>query len=115
MACIEHTGYRNPGGYGCVTFQQESYLAHRLAWIQANGPIPDGMVVRHRCDNRACINLAHLELGTQKENIRDALDRSRFPLGTARTQAKLSDDELCLLYTSPSPRDRQKSRMPSSA
>ena len=44
---------------------------HRLVWMQDNGPIPKELVVRHLCDNRLCINLDHLLLGTQGDNIRD--------------------------------------------
>lgn len=45
--------------------------AHRLMWTLANGPIPDGLSVLHRCDIRHCVNPNHLFLGTQSDNIRD--------------------------------------------
>lgn len=52
--------------------------AHRFAWAASNGRIiPDGMVIRHRCDNRICCNPGHLELGTQMENVRDMVQRDR--------------------------------------
>jgi hypothetical protein len=51
--------------------------AHRIAYIAFCGPIPDGKVVRHRCDVRRCCNIAHLELGTQLENVRDMYARGR--------------------------------------
>lgn len=36
------------------------------------------MIVRHRCDNPPCININHLALGTQKDNVRDSIERGRF-------------------------------------
>ena len=60
-------------GYWAVSrvgvFGQEQ--AHRLAWILANGPIPDGLVIAHACDNKPCCNPAHLFLTTSKGNIFD--------------------------------------------
>jgi len=52
--------------------------AHRWVWESVNGPIPDGMVVRHRCDNRLCYRLSHLELGTVADNNRDASERGHL-------------------------------------
>lgn len=49
--------------------------AHRWVWELAYGPIPPGMVVRHKCDNRLCYRLSHLELGTVADNNADAARR----------------------------------------
>ena len=49
--------------------------AHRWVWEMANGPIPPGMVIRHKCDNRLCFRLSHLELGTVAENNADSAQR----------------------------------------
>jgi len=50
---------------------------HRKAWILANGPIPDGLYVLHKCDNGKCVNVDHLFLGTQLDNVRDCMAKGR--------------------------------------
>jgi hypothetical protein len=49
--------------------KKKAIKAHRAAWMLANGPVPEGMVLDHICRNRACINLDHLRVVTQQENI----------------------------------------------
>lgn len=82
--CIKWHLFIHENGYGqanIVGTSGKHMNAHRWVWIQANGPIPDGMVVDHTCHNpkecvggwecehRSCVNLKHLRLITQKENI----------------------------------------------
>jgi len=69
-------------GYGqfgvCAGFV---LCAHRMAWLLANlGPIPANLMVCHHCDVPRCVNPAHLFLGTNRENMHDALRKGR-PLG----------------------------------
>lgn len=56
----------------------------------ARGPIPPGMVVRHRCDNPACVNPAHLEVGTHADNRADCVARNRHAKGESNGRAKLT-------------------------
>lgn len=56
----------------------KDFRISRWIYTKTFGEIPNGMVVRHKCDNPACINPEHLELGTQKENIQDCIKRNRF-------------------------------------
>lgn len=76
-ACVEHPGYCQEYGYGVLVRNKKRWLAHRWAWTQAHGPIPDGMFVLHHCDNPPCINVEHLYLGTKAENTADMMRRRR--------------------------------------
>jgi HNH endonuclease len=78
MDCILHDGWISSNGYGLVAAATTGRrLAHRVAYEQANGPIPKGMIVMHTCDTRACINPDHLVLGTQGDNMQDMAAKGR--------------------------------------
>jgi len=68
---------RKPASSGYVNVNWSRFgirhqgYAHRLAWAEANGPIPEGMAVLHRCDVRTCVNVEHLFLGTLIDNNMD--------------------------------------------
>ena len=66
--CIVWTGSRNGKGYGEIHTPSGKQYAHRYAWEQANGPIPEGMVVDHVCYNRSCVKPEHLRLARIREN-----------------------------------------------
>lgn len=66
------------GRYGSFTVGSETvFMAHRFSWMLARGKIPDGQLVRHKCDNGMCVNPDHLELGTQFDNMADMKARGR--------------------------------------
>jgi hypothetical protein len=69
---------KHPDGYIYVSWKGSSQRRlHRWVYEQEHGKIPDGLVVRHKCDNPSCINLEHMELGTQQENVKDMVERNR--------------------------------------
>ncbi len=76
--CWEWQASCNPAGYGGFQFNGRFGKAHRAAWELANGPIPEGICVLHRCDNPPCCNPAHLWLGTYADNHRDAVAKGRI-------------------------------------
>lgn len=99
--CWEWGGGRFDSGYGQVRIYGKTRRAHRLAYETWVGPIPEDMVVRHKCDNPPCINPEHLELGTPLDNTRDMVKRNR-----RRGNRRLSEEDvrtLRSLYSSGTP------------
>ena len=91
--CIAwHLKGRTKGGYGMAQFgtypNKVQMGAHRYVWQEANGDVPEGLVVRHKCDNKKCWNIHHLELGTQAQNVQDGYDR-----GIHKPNRKLDDTQ----------------------
>jgi HNH endonuclease len=91
--CLIWQGYVHKLGYGIFHLTKDlvyrKVYAHRMAWVLANGEIPatiDGRraVIRHKCDVQLCMNTEHLELGTQRENMKDASERNRLNLAPSR-------------------------------
>lgn len=65
-------------GYGECFVSGQVVLAHRASWVLHHGrDIPAGFVLRHECDNPRCVNPHHLIPGTQKQNVRDSIERGR--------------------------------------
>jgi len=77
-------------GYGLHYYQGKKHRAHRRSYELFNGQIQDGMLVCHRCDTPACVNPAHLFLGSCKDNLQDALKKRRFAVGEKNNKAKLT-------------------------
>lgn len=70
--------------------QKQRYRVYRWVWEHAHGPIPKGMVVRHKCDNRLCYRLSHLELGTVAENNADAALRGHLGPAFAHPPSRIA-------------------------
>lgn len=76
--CWEWLGTKNPNGYGSFSSRYFSGLAHRASWEIFVGPIPDGLFICHKCDNKSCVNPEHLFLGTQYDNMQDKAQKDRL-------------------------------------
>jgi hypothetical protein len=91
--CHVFTGHKDECGYGRIFKEGRLTRVHRAVFERDHGPIADGLVVRHTCDNPGCINSDHLVIGTQADNIADMdmRGRRRTIIGSQRTTAKLHE------------------------
>jgi hypothetical protein len=79
--CWEWKDHKDRGGYGKIWLSGRNVLAHRFAWVIANGKMPDGLFACHKCDNPACCNPNHLFAGTSQDNIDDRVRKGRSACG----------------------------------
>jgi hypothetical protein len=79
--CVLWWKATNRDGYGVFSYRRNGYvinrIAHRKIYEECYGSIPEGLVVRHKCDNPPCVNPNHLELGTTRQNNEDRVRRGR--------------------------------------
>jgi hypothetical protein len=92
--CWEWQAGVKSSGYGEFRLRERTVSAHRMAYLLAVGPIPEGSCVLHECDNRTCVNPRHLHLGSCADNSSEAVARGRQAhnqvLGEKHGQAKLT-------------------------
>jgi hypothetical protein len=79
--CWEWTAGCFTNGYGQFQLAGQPYMAHRIAWTLENGPIPDGLSILHRCDNKLCVRPDHLWVGTHDDNMADMAEKGRAASG----------------------------------
>lgn len=108
--CWEWTGHLDKDGYGTISYgphgAQVKVRAHRWAYERWVAPIPEGLLVCHRCDNPPCVNPDHLFTGTQSDNVRDSVQKGRKnpPIGSRNGRAVLDEDTVRLIRSLHIPR-----------
>jgi HNH endonuclease len=92
--CWNWQGSSDGKGYGHLRFEGYDYRAPRLVWSIFHGPIPPGLIIRHKCDNPRCIREDHLELGTYTDNSRDMYERGRAAstAGSLHGNTRITED-----------------------
>lgn len=107
--CWEWTGSRQPTGYGQINWSGKTLLTHRVSYEINNGPIPAGMLVRHKCDNPPCCNPDHLELGSHHDNNIDCVNRGRHSRtgqkGEANPASRLTEAQVIAIRQSTDTQD----------
>ena len=81
-------------GHGTFWIDGKNVRAHRWLYEQVKGKIPNGMDLRHTCDEPSCVNPNHLLIGTHADNMRDKVERNRQAKGETNGSAKLTEDNV---------------------
>lgn len=96
--CWSWSGAKDGNGYGILSSRRGRGFypekAYRVSYELSNGVIPEGLCVRHSCDNPECTNPDHLEVGTHKDNMQDKSKRGRInPVSFKNINRKKSLDD----------------------
>lgn len=94
--CWIWTGALFTNGYGVFRHEGHNLKAHRFSYYLHKGTIPPGMIVCHKCDNRYCVNPAHLFVGTQQDNVDDMISKGRkhLPKGELHGSSRLKSSDV---------------------
>lgn len=100
--CWLWLGPLNPSnGYGRFYINEKEIIyAHRFSFVYHKGKVPNGLILRHTCDVKSCVNPEHLITGTHKQNDQDAMERGLKPKGIRHGMAKLSEKEVLDIFAS---------------
>lgn len=92
--CWKWNGPYDEKGHGMFNIGKRTSHAHRMLYELIHGTIEKGLVIRHKCDNPQCVNLNHLEKGTQADNIRDRNIRNRTAKGSKHGMSILNEQDI---------------------
>jgi hypothetical protein len=92
--CVLWAGHKDRNGYGVTKVRGMNFFAHRLAYEEAHGAIPEGLCCLHKCDNPPCCNPNHLFLGTQADNMADMMRKGRHKPGRGDRHGTKTHPEL---------------------
>lgn len=94
--CLSGHSSKSPAGYPTIQIRKRKWRMNRYIYFSIYGEIPEGLVVRHTCDNSKCINPNHLILGTIGDNNKDKAERgrNRDQRGGRNNMSKLTDADV---------------------
>lgn len=94
IGAYQGAGYGHFGIGSQTDGTRKTVLAHRYAYEHFVGQIPEGMFLCHKCDVRCCVNPAHIFVGTNRDNIQDAHNKGRYPVGRKFTSGDIREMHL---------------------
>lgn len=97
--CLVWTGKALSSGHGTISMNGKRIGIHRLMYQHTFGEIPEGLLVRHKCDNPPCVNPSHLELGTHWDNCNDKMKRGRAVIGEMRSNSELTEKDVEKIFS----------------
>ena len=92
--CWPWTSALTEHGYGLIHVDGKVRRATHVAVELDGRAVSEGQVVRHSCDNPPCVNPRHLRVGTQRDNVNDAMARGRAQRGSTNGCAVLDEDQV---------------------
>lgn len=102
--CKMWQGAMHHSGYGVINYKGNMWMAHRYQWAIVHGKeLPEGIVLGHECNNKACVNVEHLYATTSQENSAHAARDGLYRTGEKHPRSKLTEDDVRSIRTIASP------------